>query len=137
MEIPRLPFDLISSIILEATTTQHQENLDAWEQNIAQVNTSLESSVNKVLFETHQDEYEDWEEFMIACEDGEDEDLVGIPAYYELFEGNWRTELNMLGGGAGGGGVHLWDLESRRAEMLGLRPQKATEFIPTFQVAKS
>ncbi len=49
MPVPRLPFDLISSIILEATTTQRQENLDAWKQNTAQVNTQLNRRANRLV----------------------------------------------------------------------------------------
>tara|TARA_R100001591_G_scaffold4386_1_gene10096 strand:+ start:105 stop:512 length:408 start_codon:yes stop_codon:yes gene_type:complete len=90
MPVPRLPFELISSIILEATKTQHQENLDAWKQNIAQVNTSLETRVNEILsddFYDFVDEFETWEDFVQVCWDDDENQIEGYPAYYNLFEG--------------------------------------------------
>ena len=46
MPVPRLPFELISSIILEST---HQKHLDAWKQNIAQVNTQLNGRATSLV----------------------------------------------------------------------------------------
>lgn len=86
MPVPRLPFELISSIILEATKTQHQENLDAWKQNIAQVNTSLEAILNETLSDEFY-ECETWEDFIQVCWVESEHFIEGSPAYYSLFEG--------------------------------------------------
>jgi len=92
MPVPRLPFELISSIILEATTTQHQENLDAWKQNIAQINTSLETSVNTILVDDYEFyECEDWEEWVQTCWNDEEWQIEGMPAYWNLFQGGWEN----------------------------------------------
>tara|TARA_Y100000592_G_scaffold37134_1_gene58771 strand:- start:8 stop:301 length:294 start_codon:yes stop_codon:yes gene_type:complete len=66
--VPRLPFELISSIILEATTTQRQENLDAWKQSIAQVNSTIEGQVQQVLDDEYAED-DNWDDFIISSMD--------------------------------------------------------------------